>query len=128
MKFNYPLISRILIALVFVVAGVQKVTGFAGTVSFVDSLGVPFATLAVLLVILIEVPVAIAYAWGYRVCVTGGILVAFTVMTTILVHRDINSGVNMIMALKNIAIIGGILATTGTCSCGRCYGLNPKDK
>lgn len=128
MKFNYPLISRILIALVFVVAGVQKVTGFAGVVAFTDSLGVPFPVFAVLVSIAIEIPIALAYAWGYRVCVTGGLLVAYTVIVTILVHRDFNTGVNMIMALKNVAIIGGILATTGTCSCGRCYGLNPKGK
>lgn len=126
MKFNYPLISRILIALLFVVAGIQKVMGFAGTVTYVESLGVPFPVFAVLLVIIIEVPIALAYAWGYRVCVTGGLLVAFTVLATVLAHRDFNAGVNMIMALKNIAIIGGILATTGTCSCGRCYGLSGK--
>lgn len=127
MKFNYPIISRVLIALLFVVAGYQKVTGFDGTVAYVDSLGVPFAAVAVVLAILIEIPIAIAYAWGYRVCITGGILVAFTVLATVLVHRDINAGVNLVMALKNIAIIGGILATTGACSCGRCYELNPKN-
>lgn len=118
--------SRILIALVFIVAGIQKVTGFDGMVAYVGSLGVPFPTIAVLLAIAIEIPVAIAYAWGYRVCITGGILAGFTLLVTVLVHRDINTGVNFIMALKNLAIIGGILATTGSCSCGRCEVLNPK--
>ncbi len=126
MKINYPLISRVLIALLFVVAGVQKIMGFAGTAGYIGSLGLPFPEVLTALVILIEVPVALAYAWGYRVCITGGILVAFTVITTILVHRDFSMGANMVMALKNIAIIGGILATTGTCSCGRCEVLNPK--
>ena len=126
MKINYALISRVLIALLFVVAGVQKIMGFAGTAGYIGSLGLPFPEVLTALVILIEVPVALAYAWGYRVCITGGILVAFTVITTILVHRDFSMGANMVMALKNIAIIGGILATTGTCSCGRCEVLNPK--
>ena len=126
MKINYPLVSRILIALLFVIAGVQKITGFAGTVLFVGSLGVPFPVVVTVLSILIELPVAIAYAWGYRVCYTGGILAAYTFLTIVLVHRDIGAGINLIMALKNLAIIGGILATTGSCSCGRCSALNSK--
>lgn len=126
MKINYPLLSRVLIALLFVVAGVQKLMDFAGTAGFIGSLGVPMATLATALVIIIEIPVALAYAWGYRVCLTGGILVAFTVLATLLAHRDISQAMNLLMALKNVAIIGGILATTGTCSCGRCEVLNPQ--
>lgn len=127
MKINYPLLSRVLIALLFVVAGVQKLMGFDGTVMYIGSLGVPLPVIATVLVILVEIPVALAYAWGYRVCITGGILVGFTVLATILAHRDIATGMNLIMVLKNIAIVGGILATTGTCSCGRCEDLNPKN-
>lgn len=127
MKINYPLLSRVLIALLFVVAGVQKLMGFDGTAMYIGSLGVPLPVIATVLVILVEIPVALAYAWGYRVCITGGILVGFTVLATILAHRDIATGMNLIMVLKNIAIVGGILATTGTCSCGRCEDLNPKN-
>ena len=126
MTFNYALISRVLIALLFVVAGIQKIMQFSGTALYIGSLGVPFPEVATALVILVEVPIALAYAWGYRVCYTGGALVAFTVIATILAHRDIQAGMNLVMALKNIAIIGGILATTGACSCQRCMVLNPK--
>ena len=130
MKMNYSLLSRSLIALLFVVAGYQKLTGFAGTSGYVGSLvGVSSGMLAMILtalVIVIEIPVALAYAWGYRVCITGGILVAFTIVTTVLAHRDFSVGMNMIMALKNIAIIGGILATTGLCSCNRCSAIEGK--
>ncbi len=120
MKINYALISRVLIALLFVVAGVQKIMGFAGTAGFIGSLGVPVPMVVAVLVILVEVPVALAYAWGYRVCATGCILIGFTVLTTILVHRDFSMGANMVMALKNIAIIGGILATIQACKCETC--------
>jgi putative oxidoreductase len=126
MHINYPLLSRVLIALLFVVAGVQKIMGFDGTVTYVGSLGVPLPMIATILIIIAEIPVALAYAWGYKIRITGGILVGFTVIATFLAHRDIATGMNLIMALKNVAIIGGILATTGTCSCGRCEVLNPK--
>lgn len=126
MKFNYPLLSRALIALLFVVAGVQKITDFSGITGYIGSLGLPVPQVIAAIVIAIEVGVALLYAWGYRVCITGGILVAYVVLITVIVHRDISQAGNLVMALKNIAIIGGILATTGTCSCQRCAVLNPK--
>ena len=126
MKFDYPRISRSLIAFLFVIAGYQKLMQFSGTAEYIGSLGLPLSTFVTILVIFIEIVIALLYAWGYRVCYTGGILVVYTILATLLVHHDLATGVNMIMALKNIAIIGGILATTGVCSCGRCYTLNPK--
>lgn len=119
MKY-YGLVSRVLIALLFVVAGVMKVTGFAGTVGYIGSLGVPLPVVATLLVILVEIPVAIAFAWGYKTCTMGWILIGFTALATLLAHRDFATGQNMLMALKNIAIIGGILSVISACDCGKC--------
>lgn len=120
MHINYPLISRILIALVFVVAGIQKAMSFDQTVGYITSLGLPMPLIITLLVIAIEIPVALAYAWGYKVRYTGSILAMFTFLTIVVAHRDFSNSLNMVMALKNLAIIGGIVATTGLCSCNRC--------
>lgn len=114
-----------LIALLFVVAGLQKLMDFGGTVGMVESLGVPFPMLAALLVIIVEVPVALMFAFGYKVRTTGWILAGFTALATILAHRDFANQMNMVMALKNIAIIGGIMAAIG-CSCGDCVVHNKK--
>lgn len=122
MKINYTTIARSLIALLFVVAGVQKIMGFSGIVSYIGSLGVPLPALAAALVIIVEVPVALAFAWGYRTCISGWILIGFTIIATILVHHNIGAGVNLIMVLKNIAIIGGIMLALDTCCCGMCPG------
>ena len=119
MKINYGLVSRSLIALLFVVAGIQKILHFGDTVTAITAIHVPFAVLATLIVIIVEVPVALAFAWGYRVCIMGWTLVAYTVLVTILVHGNLQ-GINLIMALKNIAIIGGILLATHGCDCGVC--------
>jgi len=119
MKINYAFASRALIALLFVVAGVQKLMGFEGTVSYIGSLGVPFPMLAALLVIIVEVPVALMFAFGYKVRTTGWILVGFTVLATLLAHRDLANQMNVLMALKNIAIIGGIMSVIGCC-CNAC--------
>lgn len=125
MKINYAFISRSLIALLFVVAGVQKVMSFSGITGFVGSLPLfsglsspIIATIATALVIIIEIPVALLFAWGYRLCTTGMILIGFTIAATVLVHN--NFPADMVMVLKNIAIIGGILAATMACTCGKC--------
>ena len=118
----YSLASRSLIALLFVVAGVQKAMNFGDATGAITSIGIPagIAALVTALVIIIEVPVALAFAWGYMTCIMGWILVAFTALTVLLVHRDISNGMNMIMALKNVAIIGGIMLAVHGCDCGKC--------
>jgi putative oxidoreductase len=124
----YSLASRSLIALLFVVAGIQKMMNFGDAttpnteVNAIASLGFPagIAALVTALVIIIEVPVALAFAWGYMTCLMGWILVAFTALTILLVHRDFTNGMNMIMALKNLAIIGGLMLAVHGCECGKC--------
>lgn len=121
MKMSYSCVARSLIALLFVVAGYNKLTSFDATAGFIGSLtgtsGMVASLLAVL-VILVEIPVAIAFAWGYRLCTSGMILIAFTVVATVLVHNHLPA--DLVMILKNIAIIGGILSATCMCSCGKC--------
>jgi putative oxidoreductase len=128
MKINYALISRSLIALVFVVAGIGKIMNFTFMAGYIGSLlgttnTAVTGTLTVL-AILVEVPVALAFAWGYRVCATGIMLMAFTLVATVLAHHNLADQMTQMMALKNIAIIGGILAAVMACECGdgKCAG------
>lgn len=116
----YALASRSLIALLFVVAGIQKAMHFQATSETVTALGIPMAAIVTVIVILIEVPIALAFAWGYYGCIAGWILVGFTAITTVVVHHDLNNGINMVNALKNLAIIGGLMLAVKDCSCKRC--------
>ena len=125
MKINYALISRSLIALLFVVAGVNKIMGFEGTVGYVGSLGVPLPMIATILIIIIEIPIALMFAWGYKVKQTGYALIAFTALATLLAHPNV-FGTDMVTVLKNIAIIGGIMASIA-CVCGDCTTHRKKD-
>lgn len=135
MHINYPLISRILIALLFVVAGIQKLflftpegikLGISQFAGYMQTLGFPMPMLFATLVILVEIPVALAYAYGYKVKYTGGALAIFTLLAIAVAHRDFSVPMNVVMALKNLAIVGGILATTGICSCDRCSAVEGK--
>ncbi len=130
MKINYALISRSLIALLFVVAGIQKIMHFSGdvgAVATVRAFGVPFAPLATLIVIIIEVPIALAFAWGYKVRQTGYALIGFTVLATLVVHHNISAPLNAMNALKNLAIIGGLMSAI-SCFCDDCTVHTKKHK
>jgi putative oxidoreductase len=109
---NYGMFARLLIALLFVVAGIQKLMDLAGASAYIGSLGLPMPMLVAIIVVIIEVPVALAFAFGYKVREMGYVLMAYTAIVTLVVHRDFSQGANMIMALKNIAIIGGLMLAT----------------
>ena len=135
MKINYSIVSRSLIALLFVVAGYQKLVNFSGTVDAIVELVIPLASfvasgtvyaivklvipLVAIVVILIEIPVALAFAYGYKTRQMGYALIAFTVLVTLIVHRDVSQPMNILMGLKNLAIIGGLMSAI-MCFCGDC--------
>jgi putative oxidoreductase len=54
------LVGRILYASMFLLFGYGKITGYAGTVGYMSSLGLPAASLFTLLAIIIEIVVIIA--------------------------------------------------------------------
>ncbi len=135
-SFDCKLATRSLIALLFVLAGLSKLGAFGGGTpaemfrGFYTSLPMvmkflplSFAPTVGLAVVAIEIPIALLYALGYKKNWTGGTLVLFTVLVTIFYHNpwfgprfDFGQFIN---ALKNIAIIGGLLATMD-CVCATC--------
>ncbi|MEZ0209054.1 MAG: DoxX family protein [Candidatus Paceibacterota bacterium] len=103
---NYGMFARVLIALLFVVAGFQKLMDFGGTVTMMGNLGLPMPTLVAVLVIFIEIVVALAFAYGYKLRESGYILIGFVALTILVVHNDMSQ---LGAALKNLAVIGGIM-------------------
>jgi len=49
-----PLLGRILIALIFVMAGFNKITGFEGTVGYIASKGLPIPEMLAIGAIIVE--------------------------------------------------------------------------
>jgi putative oxidoreductase len=114
LKINWDTLSRSFIAILFIFTGWGKLMTFTETTGYIASvLGTGAITpIITILVIFIEIVVAIVYAYGkYKKDVAAYILIGFTALATILFHSDISVGANMIMTLKNIAIIGGLFAT-----------------
>jgi putative oxidoreductase len=100
------LAGRILLAAMFLVAGLGKITGYAGTQGYMESMGVPGALLP--LVIALEVFGAIAIIVGLRTRLVAFALAGFTLVAGFIFHGGADS-MQQIMLLKNVSVAGGFL-------------------
>ncbi|HWW06810.1 DoxX family protein [Collimonas sp.] len=107
-------IGRTLLASLFVISGVLKITAFSSVVGYMDRIGVPFATIAVLVAILVEAGGGLAILSGWQIRPVAVIVALFTVMATLTAHRfwqaepaGMQNQLNHF--LKNISIIGALL-------------------
>jgi putative oxidoreductase len=101
------LLGRIMLALIFILAGVGKIQDPAGTAGYMQSMGVP----GILLwpTIALEVLGGIALAIGYKTRYAALALAIFSLLAAFIFHRNFGDQMQMIMFLKNVAIAGGLL-------------------
>jgi len=100
-------IARILLAHIFIMAGMNKIMGYAGTQGYMEAMGVPGMLLP--LVILVEVGAGLALLVGWQTRWAAYSLAGFTVVSAIIFHSNFADQVQMIMFMKNMAITGGLL-------------------
>ncbi|MDY0971344.1 DoxX family protein [Siccibacter turicensis] len=101
------LVARILMPILFIVAGWGKITGYAGTQQYMEAMGVPGFMLP--LVILLEFGGGLAILFGFLTRTTALITAIFTLLTAFLFHGNFAEGANSIMFMKNFSIAGGFL-------------------
>jgi putative oxidoreductase len=123
------LVARILLVLLFVIFGWQKLTGFEATIAYFAKDGVPLPRLAAAIAVTMEFFVGVAIALGFATRPLALLLAFYTLATAILGHHFWNmSGAarmaNEINFLKNASIIGGFLLLYVT-GAGR-YSLDSK--
>jgi putative oxidoreductase len=110
-----PLIGRILIAALFLVAGIGKAMSFAGTAGYMAKVGFPVPEVMTAIAIVIEAGGAILLILGWKTRWVAWALAIFVVIATLAAHRfwDIQDAAQMVSQrtqfLKNLAIIGGLL-------------------
>jgi len=100
-------VGRVLIAIMFVMSGLSKISGYAGTQGYMESVGVPGILLP--LVIALEVAGGIAIIVGWQTRLTALALAGFCVISAVMFHANFGDQIQMIMFMKNIAIAGGFL-------------------
>jgi len=107
-------IGRVLLASLFLISGILKITAFSGVVGYMSSIGVPLASLAVPLTILVEVGGGLAIMTGWNARPAAIIVAVFTVGATLAAHRfweadPANMQNQLNNFLKNVSIIGALL-------------------
>jgi putative oxidoreductase len=100
------LTGRVLISAMFLVSGLGKISGYAGTQAYMEASGVPGALLP--LVIALEVLGALAIIVGYRTRLAAAALAGFTILAGVLFHGS-SDPMQRIMLMKNLAVAGGFL-------------------
>ena len=99
------LIARILMPILFIVAGWGKINGYTATAGYMTSMGVPSFFLP--LTILLEFGGGLAILFGFFTRTTALITAIFTILTAVIFHTDFAQGVNQMMFMKNLSIAGG---------------------
>ena len=108
------LFGRLLIATLFLPAGLLKLRSFDRFVGYFSSLGMPTPTLAVVIAILVEVLGGIALIIGYKTRLVATVMALFTLAACVIGHAYWAVPADQMMAVqrlffKNIAVIGGLL-------------------
>lgn len=101
------LLGRILLALIFIVAGVGKISDPAGTAGYMQSVGLP--GFLVWPTIALEVLGGIAIIIGFQTRIAAFALALFTLAAAALFHTNFADPMQSIMFMKNLSMAGGLL-------------------
>lgn len=101
------LVGRILLALIFILSGIGKISDPAGTAGFMESMGVP--GILVWPTIALEILGGIAIVIGFQTRIAAYALAAFSIAAAVIFHHNFADQMQMIMFLKDLSIAGGLL-------------------
>ena len=108
------LVGRLLLALLFLPAGIMKIGGFAGTAGYIGSKGLPLPELGAMIAIIVEVGGGLALIAGFGTRMAALALAVFTLVATFVFHNfwgvpADQAMMQQLMFYKNIAVVGGLL-------------------
>src|SRR5215212_8662971 len=108
------LVARILLVVLFLVFGWGKLTDYSGTAGYMARAGAPLPSVAGLVAIVVELPVALAVALGVWTRPLALLLALYTLGTGLIGHpfwamEGAARYANAINFYKNISIIGFLL-------------------
>jgi len=113
-KTYAPLAARILLAQLFILSGVAKIGGFAGTAAFMSGVGLPAANALLVLTIVLEIGGGVLLIVGWQVRWVATAFCGFIFLTALIFHPFWNSDAAVYLSqlnhfMKNLALMGGML-------------------
>lgn len=109
-----PLVGRILLALIFILAGFNKIPGFEQTAGYMASKGLPMVNVLLALTIIIELGGGLMVLLGIFARYAAAIIFLFCIPVTFIFHDFWNVAdaqaayMQQLMFMKNLAIMGGL--------------------
>ncbi|TSB24181.1 DoxX family protein [Psychrobacter sp. YGAH215] len=100
-------IGRLLLSMIFIFSGFTKITGYAATQGYMESMGVPGMLLP--LVIAVELLGGIAILLGFKARLVAILMAGFSIVSALLFHQFWIDESQMNPFMKNIAMAGGFL-------------------
>ena len=114
-SFKTPLLvtGRVLLALMFILAGIGKLGNLEGTAGYIASGGLPLASLLAVVVGLLELLGGLAIAVGYHARWAALALGLFTLAASVLFHQfwavpADKVMIQQLMFMKNLSVAGGL--------------------
>lgn len=112
-KWGFVL-GRFLMSVIFILSGAFKLTQFSGTAGMMAGKGIPLATVALVITLMIEIGGGLALLTGFKVRYIAPIMALWLVPVTLVFHnfwayQGADQQNQMANFLKNIAIMGGLL-------------------
>lgn len=104
----FKLVGRLAISAIFLMSVSGKVMNPSGTIGKIQSAGMPFPGLmyAMAVAVLAVCGVMLVIGWKTRYAAIG--LIVFLALATYYFHHNISDRLQMIMALKNLGLAGGL--------------------
>jgi len=117
------LAGRILLALIFLQSGVEKITSYSMVLGYMTKAGLPFPQVLLVVSTVVEIGCALALITGWKARLGAIGLVIWMIPVTLIFHNPAGGQEAMIHFMKNVAITGGLLmvfaAGPGVWSLGR---------
>jgi putative oxidoreductase len=99
--------ARALMAAIFILSGLGKISAFAATQGYMEAFGIPGAML--LPTIIFEIGTGLTLLVGYKTRYVAFLLAGFSLVSAIIFHANFGDPMQQINFLKNLAMTGGFL-------------------
>ena len=108
-KFNpvFSLAGRVMIALIFVLSGFNKISAIEGMQGYMEASGLP--GILIYPTILFEVAAGLAIIAGFQTRLVALALAGFTLLSALIFHNQLGDQMQFGMFMKNVAMTGGFL-------------------
>jgi putative oxidoreductase len=109
-----PLLGRFLLTVIFILAGIGKITDFAGNANLLVAKGLPMANVLLALAIIVELGGALMILVGWQARWAATALFFFVIVVTLIFHpfwsfQGAEAVQNFRDFFKNLAILGGLM-------------------